>query len=86
MASDLLNLLLMPCLTFFYFFLDNLNLNKTTSLILLDLKKPFDTLNHKILLSKLHHYGRRGNANKLFASFFNKQMAICIFESHSIQL
>ena len=36
--------------------LDNLNLNKNTALILLDLKTAFDTESHEILLSKLLHY------------------------------
>ena len=53
--------------------MDNLNLNKNTALLLLDLKKAFDTVNHEILLSKLHRYGIRGNANKLSASFLTNR-------------
>ena len=48
---------------------ENINDNKHTALMLLDLKKALDTVNHVILLRKLQHYGIRGAANNLFASF-----------------
>ena len=37
--------------------------------VYLDLKKPFDTVNHKILLSKLNYYGIWGIANDSFKFF-----------------
>ena len=44
---------------------ENINQNLFTGLTFLDLLKAFDTVSHRILLSKLDHYGIRGSANQL---------------------
>ena len=48
---------------------DNIKNENYTAQLLLDLKKAFDTVNHKSLLTKLEHYGIRGPTLDLFASF-----------------
>ena len=40
-------------------------------LILLDIKKAFDSIDHQILIEKLNHYGIRGVANELIKSYLS---------------
>ena len=47
-------------------FLDN---DELVCGIFIDLQKAFDTVDHEILLDKMHHYGVRGVANDWFCSF-----------------
>ena len=48
---------------------DDINNNQFTGLVFLDLKKAFDTVNHKILEFKLNHYCNRGRVFNLILSF-----------------
>ena len=53
-------------LSYIYEQLDN---NNYVFSLFLDFKKAFDSVNHKILLSKLKHYGIRGTCYNWFESY-----------------
>ena len=62
---------------------DDINRNQFTTIFFLDLKKAFDTVCHKTLLKKLHHYGLRGPVNKLLDSYLQRHQFVLINNTHS---
>ena len=53
--------------------LKNMDENKHTCTVFLDLAKAFDSVNHTILLKKLDKYGIRGSALKLIESYLSER-------------
>ena len=61
-----------------------LDKDETPINIFLDLSKAFDTLNHTILLTKLHHYGIRDGSLNLFKSYLqNRKQYVVINNAKS---
>ena len=53
--------------------------NYFTCVILLDLEKAFDTVDHELLLTKLEKYGIRGNIQGLFKSYLSdRKQYVCV--------
>ncbi|MBM3937968.1 MAG: hypothetical protein FJ333_04840 [Sphingomonadales bacterium] len=49
--------------------------------IFCDLKKAFDTVDHKLLIKKMHHMGVRGNSLEWFTNYLeNRKQTVCVNE------
>ena len=55
----------------------NIDNNKLTGLAFIDLKKAFDTVDTKLLLEKLAHYGIRNVEQRWFASYLTSRRQFC---------
>ena len=52
---------------------DSIQNKENIAMLLMDLRKAFDTVSHNILLQNLYHYGIRGPAHKLIESYLTSR-------------
>ena len=62
---------------------ESIEKNKYGCGIFIDLRKAFDTVNHKILLKKLEHYGVRGKPLKWFESYLSDRKQYVYLNGHA---
>ena len=55
-----------------------------SALLLLDIKKAFDSVSHSILLQKFEHYGIRGIANSLLKTYLEKRKQYVSIATHNL--
>ena len=60
----------------------NVDHGKLNSVVFLDIKKAFDTVDHKILLQKLSCYGIKDNSRKLIESYLQGRIQCCSVNGH----
>ena len=70
--QDSRNAILLRLLVVFFsdYILENMDNQKMTGAVFINLKKAFDLVDHYCLLLKLEHYGIRGQTYNWFANYF----------------
>ena len=56
------------------------------SAVFLDIKKPFDTFDHRILMNKLSQYGVCDNSLKFFESYISERVQCCSVNGYTSAL
>ena len=64
-----------------FFSYDAIQNKQTTTLLLMDFTKAFDTVSHEILMHKLYHYGIRGPAYELIASYLSRRNQFVVVDN-----
>ena len=64
----------------------NMDRGDMTSVVFLDIRKAFDTVNHQILLDKMHCYGVRDGELLFFRSYLQNRTQCCSVNGHILTL
>ena len=68
------------------FALDAIQSKQQTVMLLMDVRKAFDTVSHNNLLQKLYHHGIRGTAYKLLESSLSFRNQFVSVQNHQSSL